>query len=160
MPQAKKKPGRPTKYNPTLHPLIASLLAGNGLTDVQMADELGITEKTLNNWKNYHPKFLQSLKAGKEGPDDQVEASLFKRALGYEYETTASTSRGEIYTIVKDVPPDTLACIFWLKNRRPERWRDKTEIEHSGDVIFQTTIPDEDPPVPEPTNVKNGNGDK
>lgn len=77
--------GRPTKYDKSI-PELVYWMARCGLTDKEMAVELGITEKTFNNWKHAHPEFLQSLKRGKAYADDQVEQALFKRAIGYEYE--------------------------------------------------------------------------
>jgi transposase-like protein len=115
--------GRPTKYNPKFHPQLVFWLSQAGLTDKKIAKELSITEQTLNNWKKKYPKFFESLKDGKETPDDQVEAALFRRAKGFTYQ------EGERSRVAL---PDTTACIFWLKNRRPDKWRDKQEREYSG----------------------------
>ncbi len=131
------KTGRPSKYNEQYHPDLIYWMAKTGLTDKQMSKELGITEKTLNNWKNTHNDFLQSLKKGKEDPDDNVEVSLYQRALGYEHKEDKifnHNGKALIVPTIKHYPPDSTSMIFWLKNRRPERWRDKQEIEHSGNM--------------------------
>jgi hypothetical protein len=97
----------------------------------------------MTNWKKTHPEFMLSIKKGKEGPDDLVEKSLFNLATGYVYEAekplvvSQGSGLGSEVEIVKyneRVIPNTTAQIFWLKNRRPEKWRDKQEIEHSGEM--------------------------
>jgi hypothetical protein len=249
MDEKKKHPGgRPSKYNATFHPLLAESLARLGYTDKQMSEAFGITEATLCAWKKTYPEFFKSLKLGKEQPDDAVESSLLKRALGYKYDevtrerivdsgqkkrhggeskytakdweyaqtffgnaccycgsktdmtkdhvvplsTGGELSRDNIVpaclscnsakkdiemelwyrkqkffrkskldkihayleemkkekptestelvvtkVVRKEQPPDVTAQIFWLKNRRPGRWRDKQDVKLSGDV--QTT---------------------
>jgi transcriptional regulator with XRE-family HTH domain len=133
------KGGRPTKYNPDLHVALGEAWAAAGKTDKQIAEKLGVSESTLNLWKNEHPEFSESLKRGKAGPDDQVEASLFARATGYSYDSEKLLvvsdgkdvgSHVERLPVVEHCPPDVTACIFWLKNRRPEQWRDR--VEHTG----------------------------
>lgn len=110
--------------------------ARNGLTDEQIAANIGIQPSTLYEWKNKYPEVSESLKKGKEVIDIQVENALLKRALGYRYtEVTKELVLGEMITtktVVKEVHPDTTAQIFWLKNRKPTEWRDKQSLEHSG----------------------------
>ncbi|MBL8968259.1 MAG: hypothetical protein JNG85_14730 [Spirochaetaceae bacterium] len=134
----KAKTGRPTKYDPAIHPALGEAWAAAGKTDKQIAEKLGIAESTLNLWKIEHPAFSESLTRGKAGPDEQVESSLFARATGYSFDTEKLLvvsdgkdlgSHVERHPIVEHCPPDVTACIFWLKNRRPDRWRDKQEIE-------------------------------
>ncbi len=129
--ETKHPGGAPTKYNSKYHPLLAEALARNGLTDKEIAEKIGICEKTLDNWKNEYPEFLLSIKKGKEEPDNQVEQALFKRALGYEHpEDDIKAYEGKIIITptIKHYPPDTAAAFIWLKNRRPEKWRDRKEI--------------------------------
>lgn len=112
--------------------------ARDGLTDKQIAANIGIRAGTLYDWKNRFPDFSEALKKGKEVVDRQVENALLKRALGYTYEETTrepvlnpDTGKVELTVtkiITKQVVPDTTAQIFWLKNRKPEAWRDKREI--------------------------------
>lgn len=111
--------------------------AMDGLIDEQIAHNMGITTKTLYEWKNKYSVISEVLKEGKEVIDRQVENALLKRALGYEYEEEVSTKMG-IEKITKYSHPDTTAQIFWLKNRKRIEWRDKQDIEHSGEV--KTTI--------------------
>lgn len=105
--------------------------ARDGLTDEQIAGNMGVSRSTLNSWKDKYPDILDSLKKGKEIVDRQVENALLKRALGYEYEEIKEKYEfGELSerTITKkQVVPDTTAQIFWLKNRKPKDWRDKQE---------------------------------
>ena len=135
---AKKKGagGRPSKFKPEFQTL-ARQFAELGATDAQMAKNFGVTEQTFNNWKKTHPEFFESLKDGKTIADDAVEQSLFHRATGYSHpeDKILSTKFGvETIPTIKHYPPDTTACIFWLKNRRGGEWRDKFETEHSGAV--------------------------
>lgn len=105
--------------------------ARDGLTDEQIAGNMGVSRSTLNSWKDRYPDILDALKKGKEIVDRQVENALLKRALGYEYEEIKEKYEfGELSerTITKkQVAPDTTAQIFWLKNRKPKDWRDKQE---------------------------------
>lgn len=124
--------GRPSKYKPEFNDQAAKLCK-LGATDREVADFFEISEATLNNWKIQHPGFLESLKLGKEEADNRVEQSLYRRAMGYSHdEVHISNFQGDITItpITKRYPPDTTACIFWLKNRKPAEWRDK--IEHTG----------------------------
>ena len=112
--------------------------ARDGLTDEQIAKNLGINIATLYRYKNDYCEFCEALKRGKEVVDREVENALLKRALGYNYmeETTEELPNGttKSKTAIKHIPGDTTAQIFWLKNRKPDVWRDKTAIEHSGEI--------------------------
>lgn len=111
--------------------------ARDGLTDEQIAYNIGIAIKTLYNWKNDHLPILQALKRGKEVIDRQVENALLKRALGYKYEEVTEEESEDGFkrkVVEKEVVPDTTAQIFWLKNRKPAEWRDKQEMNHSGET--------------------------
>lgn len=105
--------------------------ARDGLTDEQIASNMGVSRSTLNEWKKKYPDIQDSLKRGKEIVDRQVENALLKRALGYEYEEIKEKYEfGELSerTVTKkQVVPDTTAQIFWLKNRKSKDWRDKQE---------------------------------
>ena len=126
------KVGRPSKQKNISLPQLEKM-AGYGLTDEQIADILQICTATLKNYKQ-NPKFLTALKKGKEKADNFVVGSLFHRAIGYSHpELQLFCYKGKIIQkeIIKHYPPDPIAMIFWLKNRQPENWRDKTDIEHS-----------------------------
>lgn len=119
--------GRPSRYKAE-YAGQAAKLCKLGLTDKELADFFEIAESTLNNWKQAHPEFMESLKGGKQLADAEVAAKLFHRATGYEHpEDDIRTVNGEIVITptTKHYPPDTTAAIFWLKNRQPSRWRDK-----------------------------------
>lgn len=135
------------KYEKWLEPdglLLLGAWARDGLTDEQIAHNMGITRETLRVWKNKFSVISATLKRGKEVVDVEVENALLKRALGYTYtETTKErgvnpeTGKVELITtkvVTKEVVPDTTAQIFWLKNRRPDLWRDKQSMELSGEV--------------------------
>lgn len=117
--------------------------ARDGLTDKQIAHNMGISVATLYNWENEHLEILESLKRGKEVVDRMVENALLKRALGYEYEEVSEKFEGEVLTerkvTKKQVVPDTTAQIFWLKNRKPVDWRDK---RNSDDIEDTSTVDD------------------
>lgn len=118
--------------------------ARDGLTDEQIAAKMNISESTLYEWKKKYSEISESLKRGKEVVDIQVENALLKRALGYSYdeitrEICKDAETGEICLrvtkkVTKEVVPDTTAQIFWLKNRRPDKWRDKQNMELTGSV--------------------------
>lgn len=112
--------------------------ARDGLTDQQIAYNMGISTATLYEWKKKYPDILEALKKGKEVVDRYVENALLKRALGYEYEEVSKEYECE--TLVKtkvtrkQVVPDTTAQIFWLKNRRPDLWRDRVQIDDKASL--------------------------
>ena len=118
--------------------------ARDGLIDEQIAKNIGIRAGTLYEWKNRFPEFSEALKRGKEVVDREVENALLKRALGYEYtETTREAvqdpNSGEVKMqvtkkVTKQVAPDTTAQIFWLKNRKPDKWRDKPGYEDTSEL--------------------------
>lgn len=128
--------------------------ARDGLTDEQIAHNMGISPSTLYEWKNAYSEFSESLKRGKEVVDRQVENALLKRALGYEYEEISEKYELGILTerkvTKKQVVPDTTAQIFWLKNRKPADWRDKPEGEtEQGGITIVNNIPRPDNSKPD-----------
>lgn len=106
--------------------------ARDGLTDEQIAKNIGVSRSTLNEWKKKHSDISDTLKKGKEVADYEVENSTFMAAKGYYKEEEAVTNKGEVVTVRKWYPPNPTLNIFWLKNRKPTKWRDKQDIEHSG----------------------------
>jgi hypothetical protein len=101
--------------------------ARQGLTDAQIAKNMRVSLTTLKFYKAQFPAILAALKEGKEVVDTLVENALLKRALGYEYtETREEREDGVLVkeiTTNKQMAPDVTAQIFWLKNRRPELFR-------------------------------------
>ena len=111
--------------------------ARDGLTEEQIANNMGIAVRTLGVWKEAYPPILHALKRGKAPVDIEVENALLKRALGYEYDEvkTVTDKDGNVKekTVTRKVVlPDTTAQIFWLKNRKPAQWRDKPLVTITG----------------------------
>ena len=108
--------------------------ARDGLTDKQIARNMGVSEQTLNVWKKKYPSLFESLKRGKEVIDREVENALLKRALGYTYDevTQEANEIGELSVtkvVTKQVVPDTTAQIFWLRNRKGAEWSNKDQVD-------------------------------
>jgi transcriptional regulator with XRE-family HTH domain len=126
------KPGHGGRPKTLLKPeKIAQKLAALGLTMIQIAGALGISERTLRQWKVDNRKLTAAIKKGRSWLTLRIEDSLAQKALGMTIpETKVSVINGRIVltTIQKHLPPDTLACIFWLKNRAPERWGDRHDV--------------------------------
>lgn len=108
--------------------------AREGLTNEQIAKNIGINTDTFYTWRKKYPDISEALKKGKAPIDFEVENALLKRALGFEYEETETVfedvdgkPKKRIKKTIKYVPPDTSACIFWLKNRKPNHWRKMNE---------------------------------
>lgn len=174
------------KYDEWLEPEGLIKIEGwskDGLTDEQIAHNMGISRSTLNEWKKKFSDISDTLKKGKEVSDRMVENALYKRAIGYhtvekkyapveltqeEYELhqynavkqyreqNPDASPNEIKAVelqvprfrvalveekVKEVLPDTTAQIFWLKNRKPAEWRDKQEVNQTGELTVNFPIP-------------------
>lgn len=139
-----------SKYETNVKPklFLVEMWARDGLTDEQIAEKLDISVASFYNYKNEHLEFLESLKKGKEVADYEVENALFKKALGYNakikkafkvkevlYENGKRLKETERIEYAEDevhIPADTTAQIFWLKNRKPNTWRDKQELEHKA----------------------------
>ena len=116
--------------------------ARDGLTDEQISHNIGIHPSTLYEWQKKYPEIGEALKKGKEVVDREVENALLKRALGYEYEEVKQIiekdemgkDRKRIEKTIKRVIPDVTAQIFWLKNRKPNEWRDKRDVSVDGTI--------------------------
>jgi hypothetical protein len=132
--------GRPSQYKPEYVTTVLEL-AERGATDVEIADYFDVSVRTLYRWKAEHEDFRQSLKVAKDVADERVERSLYQRALGFEHDAVKiflNKEGGIVQAPYREViAPDTTACIFWLKNRKSQEWRDKQEHEHSGNVGVQ-----------------------
>ena len=134
--------------------LLLEAWARDGLTDEQIAHNTGITAKTLYEWKNKYSAICEALKKGKQVVDIEVENALHKRALGYSYQEKTFERvwnsdlkkyiKVNTKIVTKEVQPDTTAQIFWLKNRKPQEWRDKSDIEHSGTMTVIEKMSDEE----------------
>jgi hypothetical protein len=136
------KQGRPTEYKKEYDEQ-AEKLCKLGAIDTELADFFNVSEQTINTWKKKHPSFLESIKRGKEIADMEVANSLYKKATGY------TTDDVKIFQYegmpvkvpyIKEYQPDTTSIIFWLKNRRPDKWRDKTEHDVNVNEIPEIKI--------------------
>lgn len=124
--------GRPSSYRKEFVQQ-AKKLAALGATDMDVADFFGVHVATIHRWKLEHTEFRDSLRLGKEVADERVVNSLYHRAVGYSHpEDDIRAVEGKIIITptIKQYPPDTTAAIFWLKNRRHDEWRDKTDVNH------------------------------
>jgi hypothetical protein len=142
--EKKNKGGCKGKYEYWLTDDGLTLLEGwarDGLTDEQIANNMGIAPCTLYDYKNKFAKISEALKKGKEVVDIEVENALLKRAMGYKY-TEQVVKDGYMVEVEKYMHPDTTAQIFWLKNRKPAVWRDKQSIDLEG--VKQVVIGGED----------------
>lgn len=127
----------PSKFNPEVTPVIAAALARRGFTDDQIAAALDppVGARTFQEWKKKHPGFADIIHEAKHLPDIIAEDSLFKRVRGFETtETHVEVKDGsrKVKKVTRNVAPDVTACIFWLKNRRPDIWKDVRRSEITG----------------------------
>ena len=113
--------------------------AKSGLTDEQIAKNIGINRTTLYDWKKKEINIANALKKGKEVIDFEVENALLKKALGYTITLKKQkvTKDGDVVDITEEVhiPPDTTAQIFWLKNRKPNNWKDRIETDEDKEAV-------------------------
>lgn len=148
-PPAKER-GRPTRYNPETYPDLAKRCCLLGATDEELAEFFDVHVDTIYAWKKKHPEFSEAVKAGKRIADMRIAEKLFNRAEGavvqkqqaiklkrieYDPETgkkVSETEEIEVVDLVEELPPDTTAGIFWLKNRKAKSWGDKQQHEVSG----------------------------
>lgn len=129
-------PGRDSLYDVSMNDMVRKL-ALLGLTDKEIAEFFGVTERTLNNWKNEYPAFFQSLSEGKTIADAEVADSLYKRATGehvivekaYRNKTTGEV---EIVKITQFIPGESGAAKLWLTNRRRQNWSDSQNVNLTG----------------------------
>lgn len=148
--------GRKSKYQTHVEPklLLIEAWARDGLTLEDIAKKLGVALSSFCDYKNKFPELSEALKKGQEVADVEVENALFKRAVGYRYdEVTREASKVldedtgewkvvmvETKRVTKEVQPDVTAQIFWLKNRRPEIWRDKKDIDGNVQGALQVVF--------------------
>lgn len=124
--------GRPSAYR-TEFAEQATKLCQLGATDFELAEFFEVDTRTIYRWKNSEPEFCQAVIVGKEKADERVERALFNRAVGYSFESEKVFQfRGAVVRAdtVEHVPPDPGAAMNWLKNRRPDDWREKSELKH------------------------------
>lgn len=136
----KGKGGRPPIYKPQFAD-IARKMCELGATDYELAEAFGVNTLTIHRWRNRNPEFCNAVIVGKDAADNRVERSFYNRAVGYSYESEkVFNANGQILRAptVEHVPPDPGAALNWLKNRRGEKWRDKQDHVHSGEMTVHT----------------------
>jgi len=127
--------GRPSAYDPKVTPILAGWLAREGKIDTEIAEAFEINLATHYRWQHRHPEYREALKKNKRLIDEQVVDSLLKRALGYDYtesENIMGPEGATVKTKRKHMAADVTACIFWLKNRQPEKWRENGDVTGGG----------------------------
>lgn len=166
-PSTKKKGGRPrVEPSKVIPPRELRRLAAMGLVDKEIAEIIGICERTLNYWKKKDEKFLAVLNEGKEIANNRVGKSLFQRAMGYDHPEITLEKRGAkkakvVKIVMKHYPGDVRAQLIWLCNRDEKHWKNPGNIEvvadteHMKPVIYfmPTPIPVDEPrskPEPKP----------
>lgn len=112
----------PLKYTPDIAKQ-AEKLCSLGATETEVAAFFEVDRKTLWRWRQDFPELAEAIRVGKEHADERVVQSLYCLATGERNEDGTWRTK-----------PDTTACIFWLKNRRPDEWRDVKGVEHSGAI--------------------------
>jgi hypothetical protein len=124
--------GQPTKFKAEYIKQAEVACKNFGSTDLELAELFDVCEDTIYNWKKEHLDFFEAIKRGKEEYDtSRVVVALRERATGYSHDDVhISNFQGEITEteITKHYPPDPTSMIFWLKNRDPNRWRDKVDV--------------------------------
>lgn len=134
--------------------------ARDGLTMDQIAYNMGITKPTLYKWQKKNSNLVNALKVGRDSADRQVENALFKNAIGFHYTEEQITDDGEVVEVKKYSKPNTTAQIFWLKNRKPDAWREKQNVEHEGTVNQNMNISKlSDEELRKLANIGGGNND-
>lgn len=120
--------------------------ARQGLSNEQISNNIGIHESTFYRWQSMYSDIREAIKKGKEVVDFEVENALLKRALGYEKEKTRTYLKDDgtgqktkhVEVTKEHVPPDPTAMIFWLKNRKPNEWNERHNINHTGNINYRT----------------------
>ena len=132
--------------------------ARDGLIDEQIAKNIGIRRQTLYTWKKKYSDIDVALKKGKDVVDIEVENALLKRAIGYDIEIKEEKldRDGFVHELKRTVhvAGDVTAQIYWLKNRLPEKWREKQKEKDDGKNDDGVVIID-DAPKWEPNNSQN-----
>lgn len=143
---AYRRVGKPAKkeeaWNDTI-PERAYELCLIGLRDADLATAFGVSIYSIDKWKQVHPEFKEALKRGKAEADAKVAEALYHKAVGYSHKAVdIRIVEGDVVKVpyTKIYPPDTTACIFWLKNRQREHWTDTKRNVHSGTVDVAHTM--------------------
>jgi hypothetical protein len=143
----KGKRGRKSDYDPNVHPARAKALAEGLRTDVEIAASLGIGETTFYAWQRRYAKFRQAVRAGKEGPNEEVQASLrhlclphkVRKVIAVPDPTPSDPKHVKVLRVEEtDVDPSPISVKFFLMNRRPDKWKER--IEAGTGLLFPTSV--------------------
>ena len=144
--EEKQQAGRNTLYRPEYCEQ-AKKLCLLSATDKEMADFFNVDVATLYRWKNEFPEFCDAINAGKIFADANVASRLYERAMGYSHGAVkivanATTGQEHIVPYTEHYPPDTQAASLWLRNRQPDKWRDRQEItgKDGGALIVERVV--------------------
>lgn len=139
--------------------LLIAAWARDGATDETLAKKMQISRSTLSEWKKKYEVIAEALRETKEIVDVEVENALLKRATGYDYiEEVPMKTKREFWTeagkcseetikvieVTKHMPPDPRAAMYWLNNRKPEKWKASREDSAEGDGELDVVIPEAD----------------
>ena len=132
----------PSKYNPAYHDDWAWSLAIKGATNDEIAEAFGITVRTFIRWKQQFPSLEEAVTQGKDIADAKVEKSLYQRAIGYQVTDeertiemdprTGEQRPAKVKKTIKNIVPDTMACMYWLNNRKRTHWSQRQEVALSA----------------------------
>lgn len=139
--------GRPTSFQSEYVDQVERLCR-TGAIDTDIAEFFNVAVSTVYEWKNAFPEFSEAIKRGKSKVDREVADKLIDRAMGAKFvvqkevklksvsyvngKKDSEEERVEVVDLQMEAPPDTQALIFFLKNRRPDLYRDRQEVEHSA----------------------------
>jgi len=159
----KRVVGKPlVKYNKELYPLLIESLLQNGLTIQQVCQRIRIGASTFHIWKRKYPEVAEAVKRGKSPVDEKVVAALYKSAIGHTYEEVITEPKQLSVEEIKErakmenpppipmvkkkvttkyIPPNIIAQIFWLKNRKSDEWKDKNDTSISGKIEYSVMLP-------------------
>ena len=127
---------RPSKYFTAVQPKLETIAgwAKNGLSHEQIARNLGVAESTFYEYKKQYPELAEALKRGAEDAILEVENALFKNACGFYYDEEVACKNGTVVKVTKYSKPNTTSMIFFLKNKAPDKWRDRQEHDVNANV--------------------------
>jgi hypothetical protein len=132
--------GRPAVYK-TEYAEIARNCCAFGATNETLAEQFAVSRRTVDRWIAGIPDFRDAVREGREIADGKVVSALFARATGMEQKMTrVFCHNGQPVTVnySVDLPPDVRACMFWLRNRLPEQWRENRPLaEADGGWSFE-----------------------
>jgi len=150
------------RYDPEIYPLLFESLMQNGLTVKDACEKIGISDRVVLVWKKRYPEFKAALKRGKAPVDNNVVSALYKNAIGYGFEEVVTEPKKLTVEEIEErskmenpppiplikkkvttkyIPPNVIAQIFWLKNRLPEQWRDRSEAKITGKIEYTIKLP-------------------